>query len=280
VDLTPTFDRYLHLLGVERARPTFESLTRLVDAQLRRVPFENVSKVHALHVEGRRDIPSLDRHLDGIEHRGLGGTCYANNHYLCSLLEHLGFDASLCGADMPSGPDVHAVVFVRVEGRELLVDAGYAAPFYEPLPRDLPEDVVVAFGRDRYVLRPQDAAGRSRLDHYRDGERLYGYLAKPTPRTIEHFAPAIRHSYRPAATFLNALLVVRFHAAHTITISNQGRIVSTADGGTRTRLESRRAVVEAVVDCLGAAPEVVEEALAGLGELQDVYPEHERWEAP
>ena len=43
----------------------------------------------------------------------------------------------------------------------------------------LPTDHVVELGRDRYVLRPLDAAGCSRLDMYRDGKLRHGYLAKP-----------------------------------------------------------------------------------------------------
>jgi len=126
--------RYLAVLGVEEAEPTLALLERLVFAQLTRVPFENISKLYLRRERGATTIPSLAEHLDGIESRGFGGTCYANNFHFFTLLEGLGYDVRLCGADM-SEPDVHMVSTLRLDRRELLVDVGYAAPFLEPLPR-------------------------------------------------------------------------------------------------------------------------------------------------
>ena len=86
-----------------------------------------------------------------------------------------------------SNPDVHMVSMVNVDGREYLVDVGYAAPFLEPLPRDLATDYSIVLGRDRYVLKPQDAQRCSRLELYRDGNLKHGYLAKPRPKQIGDF---------------------------------------------------------------------------------------------
>ena len=108
-------------------------------------------------------MPILGLFLDGIERFNFGGTCYPNNYYFYQLLANLGYQTKLCGADM-SNPDVHLVSMVTLEKREYLVDVGYAAPFIAPMPRDLATDYVVVLGRDRYVLKPQDARGRSRMD--------------------------------------------------------------------------------------------------------------------
>ena len=130
--------RYLRVLGVEPARPSLDALGRLVRAQPCRVPFENVSKLYYRRQRGRRELPGLDLFLDGVERHRFGGTCYANNFHFYRLLRALGYGVTLCGADMRSGPDVHAAIRARMEGRELLVDVGYAAPFYDPIPLDLP----------------------------------------------------------------------------------------------------------------------------------------------
>jgi len=58
-------------------------------------------------------------------------------------------------------PAVHAVNMITIDGREYLVDTGYAAPLLEPIPRDLETDYD-KLGRDRYVLKPQDANGFAR----------------------------------------------------------------------------------------------------------------------
>ena len=158
---------------------------------------------------------TLEGYLDGIERFNFGGTCYANNYYLHTLLQHLGFDVRLCGADM-NNPDVHLVSIVALESREHLVDVGYAAPFFEPLPRDLERDLVIDFGRCRYVLRPTDGLGRSRLDMYRDGELTHGYLAKPEPRSIDEFDGVIRGSYRSSANFMKNSCLFRRSALENI----------------------------------------------------------------
>ena len=175
--------RGLRLLGVPRRQPNVEALRELVEAHVTRVPFENVSKLHYMRTLGLRTLPHFDLFLTGIERFNFGGTCYATNGFFDGLLVSLGYLVRLCGADM-SNPDVHMVSMVGLDGREFLVDVGYAAPLLEPLPRDSARDVVVELGRDRYVLRPQDAEGRSRLDLVRDGE--------PTGSEVEraHLLPA------------------------------------------------------------------------------------------
>jgi arylamine N-acetyltransferase len=74
-----------------------------------------------------------------------------------------------------SAPDVHMVNIVTLDGRPYLADVGYAAPFLAPLPLDLAQDQEIAWGRERYVLKPRDAAGRSLLAD------AFGDPSKPDP---------------------------------------------------------------------------------------------------
>ncbi len=184
---TKIFERYLSILGIEPEEPSHDHLRRLVRAQLVRVPFENISKLYLKKTRDASFIPSLEEYLDGIERFNFGGTCYANNPYFAKLLHHCGYDVDLCSADMTK-PDVHVVSMVHLEGREYLVDVGYGAPFYAPIPLDLIREQEIPWGENRYVLHPRDEQGRSRMDQYRDGELVHSYLAKPEPREIGDFA--------------------------------------------------------------------------------------------
>jgi len=179
--LQPDYQRYLRLLEIDGVPEGLEGLRRIVRQHLTRVPFENLSKLFRNRRGGLRRIPDLPTFLDGIEQLHLGGTCYANNYHLNCLLRALGYEATLCAADMAQ-PDVHLASIVRVDGREYVVDAGYGAPFLEPLPRDLDHDHEVTLGAERYLLKPQDAAGRSRLELHRNGKQSHGYVLKPAPR--------------------------------------------------------------------------------------------------
>jgi arylamine N-acetyltransferase len=259
--------RYLDLLGVDRRIPSVEALHELVQAHACRVPFENISKLYHLKHSDRRGVPDLETFVDGIERYHFGGTCYTNNHHLYLLMASLGYDAVLCGADM-SNPDVHLVSMVTVEGRQFLVDVGYAAPFVAPLPRDLQTEHVVESGGDRYVLSPQDDAGRSRLDVYRDGERRHGYVAKPEPRRFEEFASAIRDSYREDATFLRGVLLARCSPDGFLVVRNLRVLESEGTRSEHSTLADVDTLVDFVAERFAIAPRFTRTALRGLGDLR------------
>jgi arylamine N-acetyltransferase len=262
--------RYLAVLGVPRREPTSEALRELVAAHLTRVPFENISKLYNRKHHDLADLPPLQLYLDGIERYHFGGTCYSNNFHFYSLLASLGYDVKLCAADMKT-PDVHAVIMVTVDGREYLVDAGYGAPFLSPLPRDLATDYIVELGRDRYILRPQDAIGRSRLEMYRDGQLKHGYLAKPAARRIEEFRHVIAGSFRPDATFLNSLLLTRFYSDRAVMIHNWTLVESQGSESIVRPLASRDRLIATVEEHFDMPRAIVAEAVNELGDLQDPW---------
>ncbi len=170
-----------------------------------------------------------------------------------------------------SNPDVHLVSMVTVEEREYLIDAGYAAPFLIPLPRDLATDFTVALGHDRYVLKPQDDAGRSRMELHRDGHLKHGYLAKPLPRQIQEFEPIIIDSYRAEATFMNALLLVRFWPDRSLVIHNLTVIESQGSSSTSRTLASRDELAQVVAEGFGIPADITLAVANGLGQLKDAW---------
>jgi arylamine N-acetyltransferase len=262
--------RYLGVLGVSRKAPSLDALRELVAAHVTRIPFENISKLHYHRNLGLNDLIPLPLYLDGIERYHFGGTCYPNNFHLYSLLASLGYEVKLCGADM-TNPDVHMVILVRVGGQEYLVDGGYAAPFLAPLPRGLRVDYVVRLGRDRYVLKPQDANGCSRLELYRDGVLKHGYVAKPRPRKIEDFHAVIIDSFRPDANFFNALLLARFYPDRSVVIHNLTRIESRGAESAMYAIGGYGELVVEVERHFGIPAEIVSDAVAGLGSLKDAW---------
>ncbi len=265
------FSRLLHDLGLERHQPDLGFLNRLVRAFMLRVPFENVSKLYYLRKYDRRTVPDSGVYLEGIERYHFGGTCHSNNHYLNLLLRDLGYDARLCGADMKN-PDVHLVNMVTVEEREFLVDAGYAAPFMAPLPRDLGKDYEVELGRDRYVLKPQDDQGCSRLIMYREGAERHGYIAKPIPREYSYFTRTIEDSFRPDATFLNSLLLVRMYAPdRSLVISNLSVIRSEGRSWDIEELAGPEDLPGAIEEHFSIPSDIVTEAIVDMSKWGDSW---------
>jgi N-hydroxyarylamine O-acetyltransferase len=262
--------RYLSALGVSLQKPSLEALQELVAAHLTRVPFENISKLYNRKHHGLTGLLPIELYLDGIERHYFGGTCYSNNFHFYTLLSALGYDVKLCGADM-TAPDVHLVILTTLGNHEYMVDAGYGAPFLAPLPRDLSTDYVITLGQDRYVLEPQDASGRSRLEMFRNGQPKHGYLVKPWPRRIEEFTQVIADSFRPTATFLNALLLVRFYPSRAVMIHNLTLVESQGNESSVHQLSSRAALIAKIVEHSGMPRSIVAETVSELGELKDVW---------
>jgi len=166
---------------------------------------------------------------------------------------------------------VHVVSIVRLEGRDYLADVGYGAPFFEPMALDLDEKYEIVLGSNRYVLHPQDEQGRSRMDQVRDGEFIHGYIAKPQPREINHFAEVIRHSYSPAATFMNVVLVERFFPDRSVRIQNFTVTESTPNNSTTTNLSDKEELVEAIERHCAFPAEMVRVAITDLDLKADIY---------
>jgi N-hydroxyarylamine O-acetyltransferase len=256
-------DRYLRLLGVTARLPTRDALGELVSAQVTTAPFENISKIHYFHSRGLAGIPDIELYLDGIEHRHFGGTCYSNNYHFFRLLVSLGYDARFCGADM-NNPDVHTVSIVRVEGREFLVDTGYGAPFLAPMPLDLPGEYVLSFGNERYVLHPRGPQGRSRMDQLRDGVFAHGYCVKPAGRDIREFDAVIAHSFRPDATFLNAVSIARFSPHSSVVLHNFTLALSTIRETVLQELQDRTEMINVIVERFHMPEAIVRDAVNSI----------------
>jgi arylamine N-acetyltransferase len=255
--------RYLALLDVHQQDPSLASLTELVTAHLARVPFENVSKL-IRHARGMEPVlVPLDEFLDGIERSSLGGTCYPCAGHFNALVRQLGYDAWLCGGAMDQ-PDVHLINVVALDGREFLVDVGYAAPFFAPLHMDSRVPQAATCGRDVYLLHPREDDGSSRIEHRRDGEVIHGYVIDPTPRDIGHFAPVIADSYRPEDGFLNRLHIVRHRNRRSVMLNDFKLTIVDGEGVRSRALADEEAVVEAVEEMFGIPAPVTREAVAAL----------------
>jgi len=256
-------DRYLALLGLTRRPPGREALSELVEAHVRLVPFETVSKLLRFCRHGLTTLPSLQEFLDGIERHRFGGTCYACNCHLWSLLSALGYRARLCGADMDT-PDLHVVVLVELEDRPYLLDAGYGAPFFDPLPLDLEGDLLIPWGHESHRLRPRDGGGRARLEVLRRGGVEPGYLVNPAARSPDHFRAVISGSYRPEAYFMNNVALHRYDRERSVSIRNLLLTEATPDSSRTLTLPGAGELAREVEARFGIAASLVAEALDGL----------------
>jgi arylamine N-acetyltransferase len=262
------FDKYLGLIGLGVGNTSFELLCKIIRAHLIKIPFENISKLLYKN-EGVKDIPDLNTYLDGIEKYNFGGTCYSNNYYLYLLLKHLGYKIKLCGADMKN-PDVHVISIVTIDRNEFIVDVGYAAPFFEPLPIGLNKDHIVKSGEEEYRIKPIDKNGMTIVEQYYNGKLQHWYSANPRLRKIEEFSKVIKDSYADKAVFMNALRITRFMVDGSIVLKNLSLTETTSLKSSVTKIPVKNISV-IIQQKFGMPTEIVKEALLNLKELKDIY---------
>lgn len=213
------FKKYLEILNLSKKKPSMDFLKELIASHLSTIPFENISKLYYKAEYNLTDIPDFEQYIEGITKYKFGGTCYSINYYFNQLLKHLGYDVILCGADMNS-PDVHLVNIVKLENLDFIVDMGYGAPFFDPLPRDITEKYEINFGIDKYVLLPKDPNGHSKLEFYRNDKLKQGYTVKPYSKKISDFKEVISESFSDTSTFMNTVTLVYYRKKYTKRIRN------------------------------------------------------------
>ncbi len=130
IDLQAYFDRIGYRGGTE---PTHETLTALVSAHVRRIPFENLDPLMG--------VPVIDLSPAALSAKLVakrrGGYCYEHNNLMREVLCALGFAAERLaarvvwmspeGLDGPPSPQTHQALAVTIPGtgRPYLVDVGF-----------------------------------------------------------------------------------------------------------------------------------------------------------
>ena len=262
--------RYLDALKIPKSKPSIEALTYILKAHLRYIPFENISKCYYLKNFDIKSIPDFEQYVDGIRNYNFGGTCYSNNYYLNKLLSFLGYKVRLCGADM-SNPDVHIVNIVELNHREYLVDVGYAAPFYYPMPLDLPQNYELIFSRDKYILKPKNNRNYSELQLIRNGINKHGYIVKPHSRSIKEFETSIKDSMKSTSTFLNAVLLVKYYDNSSVVIHNFSLIEIEDSNVNIVQLKDEEDLIDQIYLKFGIPKEISQDSLSLIKNFKDAW---------
>ncbi|MFH1296944.1 MAG: hypothetical protein ABIJ04_06690 [Bacteroidota bacterium] len=123
-----------------------------------------------------------------------------------------------------------------------------------------------------YYLRTIGLKEIPPLNLFLDGIPRHGYLMKPAPRHVEEFEHAVSSSFRPDATFMNCLLLVRFGAVYSRSIQNMMLIEAKGKKVTRKSLHTMEELVDAIEQIFSIPPAVSQVALEGLPMNRDPWP--------
>nr|XP_003479382.1 arylamine N-acetyltransferase 2-like [Cavia porcellus] len=198
-------EAYFERIGYKNSRNKLdlETLTDILQHQIRAIPFENLN----LHCGDSMEL-DLKASFNQIVRKNRGGWCLQVNHILYWALTTMAFEATLLGgcvyipAANKYSTMIHLLVQVTINGRNYIVDAGFGRSYqiWEPLElisgKDQPQ--VPAIFRlteengtwyldqiRREQLIPQQEFLNSDLLEMGKYRKIYSFTLEP--RTIEDF---------------------------------------------------------------------------------------------
>lgn len=132
-------EEYFERIGYKNSRNKLdlETLTDILQHQIRAVPFENLN----IHCGGSMEL-DLETIFDHIVRRKRGGWCLQVNHLLYWALTTMGFQTTMLGgyvyntpANKYSSGMIHLLLQVTISGKNYIADAGFGRSYqmWQPL---------------------------------------------------------------------------------------------------------------------------------------------------
>ncbi|XP_077008796.1 arylamine N-acetyltransferase 1-like [Tamandua tetradactyla] len=187
-----------------RKKLDLETLTDILQYQIRAVPFENLN----IHCGGAMEL-GIEAVFDQIVRKNRGGWCLQVNHLLYWALTTMGFQTTILGgyvystvANKYSKHMIHLLLQVTTGGRNYIVDAGFGRSYqmWQPLElisgKDQPQVPCIfrltqegemwyldQIRREQYI--PNQEFLNSELLEKNRYRKIYSFTLEP--RTIEDF---------------------------------------------------------------------------------------------
>ncbi|KAL4670877.1 hypothetical protein H8959_003586, partial [Pygathrix nigripes] len=199
-------EAYFERIGYKNSRNKLdlETLTDILEHQIRAVPFENLN----MHCGEAMEL-GLETIFDQIVRRNRGGWCLQVNQLLYWALTTIGFQTTMLGgyvyipaANKYSTGMVHLLLQVTIDGRNYIADAGFGGPsqMWQPLElisgKDQPQMPCIfrlteeegiwyldQIRREQYI--PNEEFLNSDLLPKKTHQKLYSFTLEP--RKIEDF---------------------------------------------------------------------------------------------
>lgn len=192
-------------LGVRTVAVDLTTLTLLLDAYTRTVPWESASRiVRRMAMSDAAECPRLPEEFwERAVRDGTGGTCFETNYAFAALLNALGYDTTLTINDMNRTQGCHTAIVVHLEGTRWLVDPGFAV--HAPLKLDDAEATRAEHPVMTYSARPEPGS-RFRIERApHPAPYCYTLIAQAVDDAAYH-AATIR-DYEPGGLFLDKVVI-------------------------------------------------------------------------
>jgi arylamine N-acetyltransferase len=200
-------DTYLDYIRTPVKRPSNEYLTEICTAHLNTIPFENISTLLQYREYPRTGqyIPDEESFVRQLVEQHMGGTCYAINSNLGSLLQQLGFHCRY----MKLG-GIHLGLLVRFPdtNEEVYVDCGTGAPLFRPLRFETVPGDMASFGGIKVSIHPAEEPGIYTFYRYVDETLIEKTLWSFDTNKTYHFhdfTDPVESYFQPGELFMSTL---------------------------------------------------------------------------
>jgi len=200
-------DEVLAYLNVTRQPSSLEALQTLLDAYIRRVPWESVSRIVRYSEKTSPETRSRwpDKFWRSAIDHGTGGTCFESNYAFAALLTQLGYTGYLTVNNMMESIGCHTAIIVEMNAQKYLADVGL--PVHCLLPLHPNEKTTQASSFHTYTATPQgDGTYLIERDNH---PKPYCFTLIDTPIPDDDYRDALTNDYREDGLFLDRVIVVR-----------------------------------------------------------------------
>jgi arylamine N-acetyltransferase len=250
------------------ADPTLETLSQLVAAHGRSIPFENLDPLLGVPVTDLGPAALVDK----LVRRRRGGYCYEHNNLMRYVLEHLGFEVDALaarvvwmsphGLDGPPTAEDHQALAVRIPGVDdtFLVDVGFGGQTLSS-PIHLTAGPTQRTRHEPYRLRAHHQ-GYVLESLVRDiWQPLYTFTTDPRPLIDLRVGSWYASTY-PESHFVSGLTAATVTDDARWNLRGRNLAIHTLDGRTeRTRFDTAAQVLDALANRFGIN-------LSGLGDVE------------
>jgi len=197
----------LDYLDCPSMAPTLRYLNRLIQAYIRKVPWESVSRIVKRHTTlDTKDCPRWPEEFWHEAMRdGFGGTCYESSLAFYSLLMALGYEGYLTVNDMGETRGCHAAIVLLLNGHKYLVDI--TIPVHVAV-RIAPQKIVrrnTAF--HNYTIRPvQENKFEVERSHH---PRRNAFTIIDVPVSLADYRKIVENDYWETGYFLSSVVMVK-----------------------------------------------------------------------
>ncbi|RAU97287.1 arylamine N-acetyltransferase family protein [Mycolicibacter senuensis] len=254
IDLRAYFDRVAYRGGTE---PTLQTLTALVAAHVRHIPFENLDPLTG--------VPVIDLSAAALTAklvaRRRGGYCYEHNNLMCGVLRELGFGVerlagrvvwmSPDGLDGPPRPETHQALAVRIPGcdERYLADVGFGGQTLTS-PIRLVADEVQQTPHEPFRLRAYRTGYVLESLIGENWRPLYTFELRPRP-LIDMQVGSWYVSTHPESNFVAGLSAALVTDDARVNLRGRNLTVHSRGGTERVRLDDAPGVLTALTDRFG-----------------------------